>query len=319
MITGEVEREGTFWVENLPLYSGTNWLTLWVTNAAGYSSETNIMVVQSTLNLTIYQLTGDLWQPTVTVYGTISDPDDYTVWVNGVEATVTGNNWEADNVPLPGGSTPMVQARAIPNSDHGGNGTVNASGPVSYADMGNPDSPQAPDAEIEPSQSQNENAGVKLASVYWSDTSSVWSLVNLDYLFELIIHALGWDAANGGSFYQYTGALGGSSSGSTSIPAGDAWQPGGQYQEEGVLLSTGASSFELEAATAKMMLHTGGKSGVGKQGLFALTATATERVPVSDSGGEYHQAGIVDGPGVSYDQITMDGQQLGSDGIAWKV
>jgi hypothetical protein len=36
IINGEVEREGTLWVENLPLSSGTNWLTLWVTNAAGY-------------------------------------------------------------------------------------------------------------------------------------------------------------------------------------------------------------------------------------------------------------------------------------------
>ena len=67
-----------------------------------------------------------------------------------------------------------------------------------------------------------------------------------------------------------------------------------------------------------MMLHTGGKSGVGKQGLFALTATATERVPVPITG-EYHQAGIVDGSGVPNDQITVGGQQLGSDGIAWKV
>jgi hypothetical protein len=84
-------------------------------DAAGLSSETNLVVVKSALNMTMNPVTADLWLPTTTVSGTISDPCDYTVWVNGVKATVTGNNWEADNVPLPaGGGLAAIQARAIP-------------------------------------------------------------------------------------------------------------------------------------------------------------------------------------------------------------
>jgi hypothetical protein len=50
----------------------------------------------------------------------------------------------AQNVPLPGGSTPTVQARAIPNSNNGGNGTGgNGGGPVSYDNLGNPDPARA--------------------------------------------------------------------------------------------------------------------------------------------------------------------------------
>ncbi len=44
-VGGVVDRTGDFWAENLPLSSGTNWLTLTVTNAAGLSSTTNIICV----------------------------------------------------------------------------------------------------------------------------------------------------------------------------------------------------------------------------------------------------------------------------------
>jgi hypothetical protein len=33
-VSGEVERSGVLWVDNLPLAEGTNWVTLWVTNSA---------------------------------------------------------------------------------------------------------------------------------------------------------------------------------------------------------------------------------------------------------------------------------------------
>ena len=50
-ISGEVERNGVLWAENLPLAEGTNWLTLSVTNAAGFSSATNISVVKNDMTL----------------------------------------------------------------------------------------------------------------------------------------------------------------------------------------------------------------------------------------------------------------------------
>jgi hypothetical protein len=64
-----------------------------------------------------------------------------------VKATLSGNYWMAQNVPLPGGSTPTVQARAIPNSNNGGG-----------------------------------DVGVENDFVKWNDISSVWNLSIIDYL-----------------------------------------------------------------------------------------------------------------------------------------
>ena len=167
VVGGIVERTGVLWVNNLPLAEGTNTLTLTVTNSAGLSSETNLVVVQSTLNMTMNPVTGNLWLPTTTVSGTISDPGDYTVWVNGVQAVVTGNNWEANNVPLPqGDGVTAVQARAIPNSNNGGNGTGgSAGGPVTFDNLGNPDPAQDNDLESGALTSQT---GVVVDSAKWS-------------------------------------------------------------------------------------------------------------------------------------------------------
>ncbi|HEY1716920.1 MAG TPA: hypothetical protein VGH42_01345, partial [Verrucomicrobiae bacterium] len=57
------------------------------------------------MTITVNPISGDLWQPTISVNGTVSDPS-YSVWVNGVEATVDGGgNWGADNVPITDGGT----------------------------------------------------------------------------------------------------------------------------------------------------------------------------------------------------------------------
>ncbi len=99
-VIGSVERSGVLWVENLPLAEGTNTVTLWVTNAAGLSSVTNLTVVKSDMTLALTTITGDLWKPTVSVSGIISEPD-YSVWVNGVQGTNNGDGtWSADNVPV---------------------------------------------------------------------------------------------------------------------------------------------------------------------------------------------------------------------------
>ena len=100
VIAGDVERTGVLWVENLPLNSGTNWITLNVTNAAGLTSQTNLTVVQSPLTLALTAINDDLWQPVVDVSGVISDPS-YQVWVNGVPGTNNGDGtWNAYNVPI---------------------------------------------------------------------------------------------------------------------------------------------------------------------------------------------------------------------------
>jgi hypothetical protein len=102
-----VERNGNFWLENLPLNSGTNTFTITVKDAAGNTSVTNVSVVKSSFTLTVNPVTPDsqLWQPTVNLTGTISDAT-YAVWVNGVKGHNNGNGtWSASNVPTSDGGT----------------------------------------------------------------------------------------------------------------------------------------------------------------------------------------------------------------------
>lgn len=101
-----VERDGLLWVEDLPLADGANTLTLTLTDAAGNVSVTNLNVIKSDLILTMDPVSGDLWQPTVTVSGTVSDTS-YAVWVNGVHAEVNTSTgtWTASGVPVNDGGT----------------------------------------------------------------------------------------------------------------------------------------------------------------------------------------------------------------------
>jgi hypothetical protein len=118
-----VERDGKFWVENLPAPLGTNWLQLTVQDVMGNVSVTNITVVNSPLLLTVNPQPVTADQAYATVTGTINSIE-YTVWVNGVKAQLNSDgSWIATNVPVSEGGTSVFQARAIPNWDHGGNGT----------------------------------------------------------------------------------------------------------------------------------------------------------------------------------------------------
>jgi hypothetical protein len=117
-----VEREGNFWAENIPLSEGTNVLNLFVSDAANNVSSTNITVINLPSGLTVDPVSVDLMGPVLaSVSGTIG-LSDHTVWVNGVRATQTNGTWVAADVPARGG-TVVIQARAIPNSDNGGNGS----------------------------------------------------------------------------------------------------------------------------------------------------------------------------------------------------
>jgi hypothetical protein len=144
VVPGIVERNGNFWVENLPLASGTNWLTLTGTDAASNVFVTNIAVVRSSLVLTFSSIPAISWQQKMDVAGSINS-SSYSVWVNGVEATnfvdlgggVLG--WTAYNVPVNGNGTALIQAEAIPSTDNGGKGTGGGGGTNStLSNAGNP-------------------------------------------------------------------------------------------------------------------------------------------------------------------------------------
>ena len=85
VVNGIVERNGNFWIEDLPLAPGSSWLTLTV--ADSYTNATNISigVLQSSVGLSFLCIPDITNQTTVDVEGTISDTS-YTVWVNGVQA-----------------------------------------------------------------------------------------------------------------------------------------------------------------------------------------------------------------------------------------
>jgi len=99
-VPGIVEANGKVWVNDLPLDSGTNLVTVTAINAVG-SSTAELSVVKSPVAVSMDPLsTNQLNQPFVAVTGTI-DSSGYDVWVNGIQAMVNDDGtWEADGVPV---------------------------------------------------------------------------------------------------------------------------------------------------------------------------------------------------------------------------
>jgi hypothetical protein len=117
--SGEVERNGNFWLENVPIDAGTNTFAITIRDAVGNTNTTNINVVESTLTLTIepFTATSQLWQATVNLGGTISDPT-YAIWVNGVKGhNNSDGTWSANNVPVNSGGTASFTATAYAPSE----------------------------------------------------------------------------------------------------------------------------------------------------------------------------------------------------------
>ena len=152
-VDGLVERNGLFWVEDVPLAAGTNYITLTAMDAAGNYFVTTLTNnnVESALTINDFSssLGGDPRNiiPIVTGSTTLSN---YTIWVNGIQATQDGQgNWEAQSVPVGPGGTAVVDARAIPNSASDNNGA--GTGTTAPSD-GTPVNPTASDsiaAELE--------------------------------------------------------------------------------------------------------------------------------------------------------------------------
>jgi hypothetical protein len=145
VIQGLVERNGLFWVENVPLLAGANYVTLTAMDAVSNIATTNLTINCVNPGLTIDDFSGGLGGTQRDLVSSVSGGislSGYTLWVNGVQATQDGQgNWAASSVPLGPGGTAVVEARAIPNSDNNGNGT----GTAPPTD-GTPSNPTAPDS-----------------------------------------------------------------------------------------------------------------------------------------------------------------------------
>jgi hypothetical protein len=146
VVGGVIERNGNFWVDNLPLAPGTNWLTLTAVDINNNTNTTNIYVVQSSVGLSITANDAITTQTAITVSGTIGT-GGYLVWVNGVLANQSGGNWTAYNVPVNGDGVQVIQACAIPDTqtDNYGYGTGSGGGGTNSS-LSNPGNPFARDA-----------------------------------------------------------------------------------------------------------------------------------------------------------------------------
>lgn len=120
VLNGFVERQGTLWVERIPLEYGYTYITLVACDAAHNSSITNITVVTGQDRLVIDPVKiPQQWGARATVTGTYSRTN-YTVSVNGVKATMDATGrWVATGVPVhfanSGGGTALFDATATPN------------------------------------------------------------------------------------------------------------------------------------------------------------------------------------------------------------
>ncbi len=78
-------------------------------------TSTSFHVLHGSLAMTMYPVADNsqLWQPTMSVDGTISE-SNYAVWVNGVPATVYGNYWIAENIPVSEGGVAIFEVTAYP-------------------------------------------------------------------------------------------------------------------------------------------------------------------------------------------------------------
>jgi hypothetical protein len=116
---GLVERNGRFWVDNLPLGGGTNVLTLTVKDSAGNTSVTNLNIIKGILVLTMDPVVpdSDLWKPKLDLTGVISDAS-YAVWVNGVKGHNNGDGtWSAADVPTTSGGVASFTVVAYEPTD----------------------------------------------------------------------------------------------------------------------------------------------------------------------------------------------------------
>ena len=339
LVFGLVERSGLFWMENITLNGGAKQLTLTSTDAAGNVSTTNINVIQSPLGLTVDDFSGaNLYGLAMTVSGTLSD-NSYTVWVNGVVGTNNGDGtWTALNVPVNRGGTAIVQARAIPNIDNGGNGT-----PSSF-DMNNPVSPDAVDVNPEID---------KPTRVYLAKYTSSWSSVVNNYVVprdepQSDTYSEQWADGSGGNYTEvqhYAPSTNGfnvdnlsyvwpADTWPTSVPATfDFYWDSHVDEETGTNLAfnvdwehtedqatipffddIGSTVTYALNTESSISLFTGGKSSAHSESIFAVSVAAQQRFTTWQ-----WWPGYTNGPAIDPASITMALGVLGADGVVWKA
>jgi hypothetical protein len=243
--------------------------------------------------LTLDSINGDLWLPTVSVSGHVSDPTA-AIWVNGVQGTNNGDGtWSATNVPVTPGGVASFDMNAVPAGGNDPYASVNQNkntGVVMDSARGNYDD-WADALTLHFSGNWNwsrQSGGYKHTrfepGTDWNETDDTIA-PDLTILNRHITGSDGTDtniANNGTEAFDKTI---GSWSGATYLP-----ELNGTF----LLWSKGSGSERVN-----MVLLTGGKSGVNKQGIMALTTSATDDTTLQ---------------AIPNNQITVAGRTLGSDG-----
>jgi hypothetical protein len=308
VVAGVVERNGTFWVDNIPLFAGTNYLTLSATDIKGNVTITNITNVQSSVAITITSTIGSAMSGTI-------DLSNYLVWVNGVCATNfiwTGSNyaWTAYNVPVNGNGTVVAQVRAIPMdaADNFGNGTGGGGGINSGpSNPGNPSAPACADEEFNAAQAPQMvyDYGYLAYSEYdfggsFSETYSETSITSAEwggiYLSTncvtdngsttYTVYQSSWETNGGGYVFTGTSSICGVSPTLVGSPGAPSIINDAQGRMSDVLASgppTMGYAAESVSAAATITFHTPGRS-TGPPKLWAFSASGIIKYNLFDAG-----------------------------------
>jgi hypothetical protein len=352
--TGLVERNGRFWLEDIPLSSGTNQVSIIVSDAADNVTVTNINLIQSSLALTMNPISdsSQLWQPKVSVGGNISD-SSYAVWVNGVQGTNNGDGtWSAANVPTTPGGVAIFDVTAYPSSEApssnlSGSGVNPQTANAANTTTNNMDKPPRLYVEND------------IQSFVWTEvdgstchpTGSGWSKVSYDQHWN--------DGQGGGGFYSertyylpeppydtvdrdcHTDISWPTSSWPVLVEGSqastcqddDLVYPAPNIRMEHCATAYASENYDWDCgwdyltytrhAQTTMKLQTGGKAQSGRKNLFVINGSATKVKP--DDGPGFVGPGGVLGRGqvpietIPPTSITVDGKALGSDGNLYVV
>jgi hypothetical protein len=321
VMDASVGRDGNFWAEELPLGGGTNYLTLTVTDAAGNTATTNLTVLQGDTGLAVDAVSAG--QTIVT--GEIK-PDicnNYTIWVNGTQATNNGDGTWTAQIATIGVGGGVVEAMAVPNSDNGGNGLAGldmAGNHQSLQGNGVQTLVKSPEGIYIQSYQEKQCLSGYAEDIYYTN-----------YNFTKWVNGLGGNSTayvtdNGYIMWrnQSTWPV---STWPQTLPIGTTvWDDGttnivgpvGLAEEHcgiNAIIDTHGSILQRTADT-KMKLATGGWTGSKKMNLWVISATATEYYPgwsLDWVTGLPHLDAGSNAP-VDSTKITILGKTLGSDG-----
>ena len=330
---GVVERDGQFWIEQLPLNAGTNQLTLRAVDAAGNVSESSFAAIRGSLTVSL-GTTPDLYESSGTVSGTVSDPGA-SVSVNGVAATVDEyGQWSADNVPLYGSGMSVFDLTATPPSGPAEHITYTLEKPARirvvkhYMKQG-VSSVNWDRSWIKSYRAWDETGANGLLRHKYQGTASDYENF---YWYPAVLTDYAWSDTNSVGTYQVNGGYGGPMKENhwlvKSVPDqqvdheesdvhGTARYLVEHFYARGVRHewpAGGGTAVETLEARTKLRLYTGGKAVVGRMSLFSVQSEVREYEKPFIYEWYYTPEEIV-----GHERVSINGERVDAQGKIWRV